>query len=156
MALTPPNCELSDPFLAVPSSGLRDAQEQEAKARHALEEAATPAAQETLSHGVTADRGGLCSVPCHCHAQVAPSLKTEPRTCPVTAGFSGPDLGRDALEDGLDVWPVERSSGSPQGLALYGSGYGRDEAEASAKPLSPAHLAACPLSVLRAGAADLL
>lgn len=35
-------------------------------------------------------------------------LEGEPGTCPVTAGLSGPYFGGDALEDHLDVGPVER------------------------------------------------
>lgn len=33
-----------------------------------------------------------------------------PSTCPVTAGFSSSYFGSDALEDSLDVGPVERNS----------------------------------------------
>lgn len=37
---------------------------------------------------------------------MVPTARVGPRTYPVTAGFSCPHFGGDALKDGLDVGPV--------------------------------------------------
>ena len=47
------------------------------------------------------------------HGGLSPAVRLvrgEPRTCPVTAGFSSSYFCSDGLEDRLDVGPVERGS----------------------------------------------